>query len=119
MGPSPSGWEALGGTFSSPPTGVSWGSDRLDIFGLGTDNQMYHKWWNGSSWGPSPSGWEPLGGVFASPPAVTSWGFNRLDVFGLGTNNEMFHKWCGMGPNGVLHLPIGSRSVGSSTAFQQ
>jgi len=24
---------------------VSWGANRLDIFGLGTDNQMYHKAW--------------------------------------------------------------------------
>jgi hypothetical protein len=29
---------------------TSWGSNRLDIFGLGTDNQMYHKAWDGSAW---------------------------------------------------------------------
>lgn len=27
---------------------VSWGSNRLDIFGLGTDNAMYHNWWDAS-----------------------------------------------------------------------
>ena len=43
---------------------VSWGANRLDIFGLGTDNQMYHKAWDGSAWRPSPKDWEPLGGVF-------------------------------------------------------
>jgi hypothetical protein len=49
---------------SSYSTGVaSWGPNRLDIFGLGTDNQMFHKAWNGQ-WHPSQTGWEALGGVF-------------------------------------------------------
>ena len=44
---------------------ASWGPNRLDIFGLGQDHGMYHKWWDGSTWGPS--GWEPLGGIFTMP----------------------------------------------------
>jgi hypothetical protein len=80
---------------------VAWGSNRLDIFGLGTDNQMYHKAWDGNAWLPSLTDWEPLGGVFNSPPAVASWGSNRLDIFGLGTDNQMYHKaW-----NGNAWLP--------------
>jgi hypothetical protein len=44
---------------------VSWAAERLDIFGLGTDNQMYHKYWSPSTgWGPSQTGWEAIGGVF-------------------------------------------------------
>ena len=77
-------------------TTISWGSNHLDIFGLGTDNQMYHKAWDGSAWLPSPTDWEPLGGVFNSPPAIASWGNNRLDIFALGTDNQMCHKaWDG------------------------
>jgi hypothetical protein len=87
------GWEALGGVFHSPPAAVSWGANRLDIFGLGTDNQMYHKSWDGFQWGPSTTGWEALGGVFNSAPAVVSWAPNRLDVFALGTDNQMYHKY--------------------------
>ena len=45
---------------------VSWGANRLDIFGLGTDNQMYHKDWDGQQWS---AGWQPLGGIF-SPALV-------------------------------------------------
>ena len=63
----------LGGVFNSPPAVVTQGTNRLDIFGLGTDNAMYHKWWDGNAWGPSHTGWEGLGGVFNSPPAVVSW----------------------------------------------
>lgn len=46
---------------------VAWGSNRLDIFGLGTDNSMYHKAWTGSAWWPSSTNWEALCGVFTIP----------------------------------------------------
>ena len=45
-------------------TAESWGSDRLDIFGIGTDKKMYHKAWTGTAWYPSVTGWENLGGKF-------------------------------------------------------
>ena len=35
---------------------VSWGPNRLDVFVVGTDSALYHKWWNGASWGPSLTG---------------------------------------------------------------
>ncbi len=44
---------------------VSWGSNRLDVFGLGLDSAMYHKWWDGSNWGPSVTDWQLLGGKFS------------------------------------------------------
>jgi hypothetical protein len=90
-GPSPTGWQPLGGIFNSPPAAVSWSSGRLDIFALGMDNDMFHKAFDGS-WRPSPSDWEPLGGVFNCPPVVVSWGPGRLDIFALGMDNDMFHK---------------------------
>ncbi|HJY83524.1 MAG TPA: hypothetical protein VKK81_20870 [Candidatus Binatia bacterium] len=39
----------------------------MHVFGLGTDFQMYHKFWNGNQWLPSHTDWEPLGGVFTIP----------------------------------------------------
>src|SRR5436305_10010098 len=75
--------------FNSPPAAVSWAPNRLDIFGLGVANDMFHNWSSdGTNWG----GWESLGGTFNSPPAAVSWAPNRLDIFGLGVNNEMPHK---------------------------
>ena len=44
---------------------VAWGPNRLDLFGLGTDDAMYHKAWLGNSWQPQ---WEGLGGKFNIPP---------------------------------------------------
>jgi len=72
---------------------VSWYYDRLDIFGLGTDDAFYHKAWTGNAWASSPSGWEYLGGRCNSPPVAVSWGPGRLDIFVLGTNNGMYHKY--------------------------
>ena len=76
--------------FSTSGVGVSsWAANRLDCFVRGTDNAMYHKWWNGSSW----LGWENLGGILTSAPAAVSWGPNRIDTFVRGTDNRMYHKW--------------------------
>ncbi len=83
------GWESLGGIVTSPPSAVSWGPNRLDIFAVGTDSAMYHRWWDGSSWG----GWESLGGTLMSPPQAVAWGPNRLDIFALGIDHAMWHRW--------------------------
>lgn len=39
------------------------GTNRLDVFVVGTDTALYHKWWDGSAWNPSVTGWENLGCV--------------------------------------------------------
>ena len=65
-----SNWEDLGGVLTSGPGVSSWAANRLDVFVRGTDNALWHKWWNGSSW----NGWESLGGVITSAPTAASWG---------------------------------------------
>jgi hypothetical protein len=77
---------------SSSPV-AAWGANRLDLFVLGTDRAMYHKWWNGSAWGPSITGYESMGGICTSVPQAVSWGTNRLDVFVTGTDSALYHKW--------------------------
>jgi hypothetical protein len=83
------GWEGLGGILESPPVAVSWGPNRLDVFAMGTDSALWHRWWDGAHWG----GWESLGGTITSPPTVVSWAPNRLDVFARGTDSAMWHRW--------------------------
>ncbi len=92
-GPAPvpgwSNWEDLGGVLTTAPAVSSWGANRLDVFAGGTDNSMYHKWWDGNRW----SDWESLGGVLTSSPAAVSWGPNRIDTFVRGTDNTLYHKF--------------------------
>jgi hypothetical protein len=72
---------------------VSWGGDRLDVFVVGTDRALYHKWWDGHAWGPSVTGYENQGGVVIGNPAPVSWTGDRLDVFVEGTDRALYHKW--------------------------
>lgn len=85
-------WEELGGSFTSRPSVVAWGPNRLDVFAVGDDAQMWHKAWDGD-WRPSAKAWEPLGGVFTSAPDAVAWGPGRLDVFALGLDAQMYHQW--------------------------
>ncbi|KAI2412264.1 hypothetical protein LOZ41_003929, partial [Ophidiomyces ophidiicola] len=84
--------EALQLLHNIASTAVTWSSGRLDVFGLGSNNALYHKWYQ-RQWGPSQNDWEYLGGTFSSQPEAVSWGPNRIDIFGLGTNNQMYHKY--------------------------
>jgi hypothetical protein len=78
----------------SDPAAVSWGANRIDLFGVGSDGRIYHKFW-----GPGWSGWlnelgaPPPGVAPGSSPAVSSWGPGRLDVFVRGNDNAIWHAW--------------------------
>ncbi len=64
-----------------------WGRGRIDVFVRGTDNALYHKFYQ-SGW----SDYEPLGGAISSGPDASSWGSNRLDVFARGKDNALYHQ---------------------------
>jgi hypothetical protein len=72
----------------SGPGAVSWGSGRIDVFVVGADSALWHKWFQ-NGW----SGWESLGGTLISAPAASSWAPGRLDIFAAGTDSAMWHKW--------------------------
>jgi hypothetical protein len=76
-------WESLGGVLTSGPGASSWASNRLDVFVRGTDNALWHKWFDGRWFD-----WESLGGGLTSDPAAVSWGNGGIDVLLLGTENE-------------------------------
>src|SRR5450756_2404208 len=83
------GWQSLGGIVTSAPSAASWGPNRADVFALGQDHGLWHRWWDGAAWG----GWESLGGLLTSAPSVVSWGPNRLDIVAVGGDNAVWHKW--------------------------
>jgi hypothetical protein len=82
-------YAALGGVFTSPPVAVSMNTQRVDVFGLGTDYALYHRYLESGTWSGA---WESLGGSLMSPPAVlaNSDGTGpRLDIFALGPDQSM------------------------------
>jgi hypothetical protein len=83
---------SAGPVVSGSPAVTSWGPDRLDFFGVGTDGHMYQRAWTGTGFGD----WVDLGGSFTGSPAVTSWAPGRLDFFGVGTDGHMYQRaWTG------------------------
>jgi murein DD-endopeptidase MepM/ murein hydrolase activator NlpD len=85
-------WDDLGGTLTSAPAAASWAPGRQDVFVRGTDNALWHRWWDGQAWG----GWESLGGVLTADPAVAARAAGRLDVFVTGTDGAVWEKsWNG------------------------
>jgi chitodextrinase len=113
--PPPQGWTSLGGTLASAPAVASSGPSRIDVFMRGSDNALYQRTWNGTSW----SAWTSLGGVLTSSPSAISWGPNRIDVFVRGADNGLWHRswngtaWSGWDSlGGVLSSGAGSASRG-------
>src|ERR1019366_4648285 len=78
-------WEGLGGNFISVPAVTTWGPNRLDVFGIGTDKAVYHKAFeSGVGW---DANWESLGGSATTAPMAIGSGNGRIDLFVLGTDN--------------------------------
>jgi hypothetical protein len=95
-GPSITNWESLGGSLRniySAIAAVSWGPGRLDLFYVGNDNAVYHKYFDSGAWGPSMTDWESLGGEANSSITAVSWGPGRLDLFYVGIDNAVYHKY--------------------------
>lgn len=89
-GPVWSGWERLGGDFTSAATVISPSPGRLEVFGRDRDLTLRHKTWTGTGWS---LGWDNLGGVLASPPQAIALGPDRWDVFAIGTDRALWHTW--------------------------
>ena len=84
-------------TFESDTNGasgtdaMSWGSGRIDLFGVDINGALQHRYWRaGAGW----SRWESLGGSnLAGTPAAASWTARRLDVVVRTTNGRIVHKY--------------------------
>jgi hypothetical protein len=88
----PAGWTSLGGLLTASPAASSWAANRVDVFVTGSDNALYQRTWNGSSW----SAWTGLGGGLTAGPGAVSWGPNRIDVFVRGNDEQLYHRyWTG------------------------
>lgn len=88
-----SDWISLGGSFKGGPTVVRSNDGRLEIFGRGADNSIWHKYQaepNSAQW----TTWFVLGknNKFTSNPVaiLSSEGF--IHLFAKGADNSLMHK---------------------------
>jgi outer membrane protein assembly factor BamB len=85
-------WTSLGGTLTSSPDASSSGANAVNVFVRGTDNALWYRTWNGTTW----SAWATLGGTLTADPSSVSQGANSIDVFARGTDNGIWHRnWNG------------------------
>ncbi len=101
----------LGGVSRYGPAAVSWGDGRADVFVVGTNSQLYHRFSDNGPW----SGWEPLGGVLTSTPAALSFSSGTLEVLARGTDGALWRlRWTGAAWSGWSSL--GGQVSGSPSA---
>jgi hypothetical protein len=90
-------WESLGGYGVDGCAVASWAPNRLDLFMVGGDRALYHRWWDGSAWS---SNWNKFDAYCVGAPAAVSWGPNRVDVFVIGGDRQCYHlSWDGQSWN--------------------
>lgn len=96
-------------------------SGRLDVLGVGSDNQMYYKSSN-VTW----SAWQPAGGALTSHPAIVDHRVllpddaHYFDVFTVGVDNQIYRNHYGglvrspgSGPTGPI-APVASSGAGAA-----
>jgi hypothetical protein len=72
------------------------------VFAVGKDGNLYHQYWNGSSW----SGWAGLGGgkFLNSPSAVVNGPTNPIEVFTIGSDGNLYRSYYNGNWNGPVNL---------------
>jgi len=100
-----SSWTSLGGGLraGTDPVVIVNSDGRLQVFVVGTNNQLYYKTQASAGSSTWSSSWTSLGGGIKADisPAVARNNDGRLQVFVVGTNNQLYYKT--------------QRSAGSST----
>jgi hypothetical protein len=99
------------GALAAGPDVASWGVNRLDVVVVGSDQQAWHRSWDGAAW----NAWDAQGGRLAADPGASTWGSGRLDIFGLGADGALWHRWLDAG---AWHPweSLGGRLVGGPSA---
>lgn len=85
-----------GHPFDASPGAVSWGPNRIDLFGV-WDKQVHHRGFQNNAWNP----WtENLEGYTNDAPAAASWKIERVDAL-VRTNDNLLSRryW----ESGVTH----------------
>lgn len=96
-------------------SGISWGPQRLDLFGADSNHNVFHKYYTAFGWGPD----DPKHGslelhVNAYPGSgisAVSWASNRMDYVFVNEQRNVMHKyWDGTswGPSDSSFENLGS-----------
>ena len=91
-----SAWTSLGGTIraNTDPVVIANSDGRLQVFVVGTNNQLYYRSQTAADSSSWTSSWTSLGGAIRADtsPAVARNNDGRLQVFMIGTDNALYYK---------------------------
>jgi Repeat of unknown function (DUF346) len=111
-----SNWVDLGEQqFSAAPAIASWGSNHLEVFAKGTDDRIWHNWYQfgAGRW----SGWYAFDGEgFTSAPAAVAYDTERLHVFAKGADDRIYSKHHAGGGSWSDWYPLGTQEFASAPA---
>jgi hypothetical protein len=84
-------YQAFGGSNLSHFETVTWQDGHTEVFALGSDQAIWHQWWelSSSAW----SGWQSLGGQLTSGPGPIIWGDGHAEVFATAPGGVPYHIW--------------------------
>lgn len=77
--------------FRGDPSVLNYLDQRVDFFGIGTDQAMHHFYYSNTT---GHSSMESLGGSFQSVPSAELTGADRIDVLALGMSGTLLHRAC-------------------------
>jgi hypothetical protein len=91
-------------TLAGRPYALSQAGDSLDVFGVGSDGALWHKYYRPYVWGP----WESLGGSVTGTVSGISFANGHLDIFGVWSDGTVRHNtfyggWSGWQAVGGAH----------------
>jgi hypothetical protein len=95
-------WQSMTGEAGGPtitaPRAVWSTPDRLDVFVLGTNLGIWHKWRDADGWRHD---WSPLGALWLTPPHVLSRAPGTIDAVAINSQSGLAHaefrdgRWSG------------------------
>jgi hypothetical protein len=90
-----------GGGFAGQVSAASWGPNRIDLFAVGYDGNLWHKWLVSPSW----YGWENLSSAvppgipsLIGTPTAVSYSSNSLSVFVRASSGSLIHVYYANAP---------------------
>jgi hypothetical protein len=100
--------EAGGATITAPH--ALWSApERLDVFVLGTNLEIWHRWREAGQWN---EGWQTLGSLWLSPPRAVSRHPGTIDVVAINSGSNLQHatfaegRWNGWRQTGEEQIAI-------------
>jgi len=87
-----SDWDSLGGVFKGGPSVVRSSDGRLQVFGRGSDNQIWHRYQAEPNAEKLWTQWLPLGSKFASDPVAVLSSEGFVHIFAKGADGSLAHK---------------------------